>query len=267
MPLKIGEMRVSNSIEKLTHVVDGNSPLNIVSLKDAQQDFIVEISGEGECDIDLTISDHSKVNLFFINTGQNLKLKETITLKRDSELNISYADFNDAQLERDANFIFEKEGAVCHLKSAVLVQSDKRIKYNFDHVARNTYGDMENFAVTFDEGSLVMHAAGHIGKNAALSETHQSTRVLNYNSTKKAQVFPELIIENNDVKASHAESSGQVNSDHLYYMQSRGLSTGDAVRLIVKGYLSSILDAIKDEELHDKLMLEIDQKVERVCSM
>ena len=54
---------------------------------------------------------------------------------------------------------------------------------------------MENFAVTFENGSLVMHAAGHIGKSGQLSETHQSTRVLNYNSTKKAQVYPELIIE------------------------------------------------------------------------
>ena len=98
----------------------------------------------------------------------------------------------------------------------ILVQSDKKIKYKFDHVARNTFGDMENFAVTFENGSLVMHAAGHIGKNGQLSETHQSTRVLNYNSTKKAQVFPELIIENNDVKASHAESSGQVDPEQLY---------------------------------------------------
>lgn len=260
-------MRVSNSIQKISHVVKGNTPLSIVSTKDSVSDIIVEISGEGQCDVSVEVSDYSKLNLFFINIGQSLNLKETITLKRDCELNISYADFNDAQLERDANIIFEKEGSVCHLKSAVLVQSDKRIKYKFEHQARNTYGDMENFAVTFEEGSLVMHAAGHIGKKAGLSETHQSTRVLNYNSTKKAQVFPELIIENNDVKASHAESSGQVNVDHLYYMQSRGLSTGDAVRLIVKGYLSSILDSINDEALHDKLMLEIDQKVERVCSM
>ncbi len=258
---------MSNPIEKLTHVVDGNTPLNIVSQKDTSSDIIVEISGEGQCDIEVVVSDNSRLNLFFINIGQNLTLKESITLKRDCELNVSYADFNDAKLERNANFVFEKEGAVCHLKSAVLVQSDKKIKYNFDHVARNTYGDMENFAVTFEEGSLVMHAAGHIGKNASLSETHQNTRVLNYNSSKKAQVFPELIIENNDVKASHAESSGQVNADHLYYMQSRGLNTSDAVRLIVKGYLSSILDSINDEALHDKLMLEIDQKVEQVCSM
>lgn len=260
-------MRVSNLITRLKHVVNEKSPLSLHIEKDKSQDIIVEISGEGESDIEVIVDDNSQCNLFFINVGNNLKLIENIQLKRDASLNISYADFNDAGLERDCTVTFEKEGASCHLKSAVLVQSDKKIKYKFDHVARNTFGDMENFAVTFENGSLVMHAAGHIGKNGQLSETHQSTRVLNYNSTKKAQVYPELIIENNDVKASHAESSGQVNADHLYYLQSRGLSTGDAVRLIVKGYLSSILEAIGDEALRDQMMLEIDEKVEKVCSM
>lgn len=258
---------MSNQIERITHRVDGSTPLKIVSKKGQIQDIIVQIEGEGQSDIDVVIEENAHTNLFFINLGNELNLTENFSLHKDAHLNVSYADFNEAKLVRNANFSFDKEGSVCFLKSAILVQSEKIITYRFEHIARNTFGDMKNFAVTVDEGSLKMHVIGHIKDKSALTETHQSTRVLNYNSTQKAQVFPELIIENNDVKASHAQSSGQIDANQLYYLQSRGLSTSDAIRLIVKGYLSSILDTINDETLHYKLMLEIDQKVERVCSM
>lgn len=260
-------MPVSNISERITHVVSGNTPLTITTKKGLTQDIIVELSGEGKSEIEVICSDGSDVNLFFINIGKNLDLKETIRLQKDAQLRLSYADFNEAELKRDAEIRFEGQGSNCHLKTAILVQAPKELRYSFEHHARNSIGEMENFAVTMAEGNMKLHAVGHIHKNAALSETHQTTRVLNYNSSNKAMVYPELIIENNDVKASHAQTSGQIDSDHLYYMHSRGLSTNDAIRLIVKGYLSSILDSINDEALHDKLMVEIDQKVDRVCSM
>jgi Fe-S cluster assembly scaffold protein SufB len=74
-----------------------------------------------------------------------------------------------------------------------------------------------------------------------------------------------LIIDNNEVQASHAESTGQMDDDHLYYLQSRGLSVDQAIRLMVKGYLSSVTDSINDEALKTLILEQIDQKVEELC--
>lgn len=254
-------------VEHITHTVNGNSPLTLNFDSHHTKSVIVVLEGTGDSVIEVNCLEGAKVNLFYLNIGQALTLKETYTLTKDAQLVLSYADFNDASLTRTSTVELMGEGSQVHLKSAILVQSPKDLNYRFNHHARHSFGDMENFAVTLKEGSMNFHAIGHIHKTASQSETHQTTRILNFNSTDRSSVYPELIIDNNDVKASHAESSGQIDPDHLYYMQTRGLNSSDAIRLIVQGYLSSILDSIEDEKLKEDLQNEISQKVENVCSM
>jgi len=52
----------------------------------------------------------------------------------------------------------------------------------------------------------------------------------------------------------------------LYYLQSRGLSPDESVSLIVKGYLSSIIENIKNDDIKERLMESIERKVDEVCS-
>lgn len=260
-------MPVSSPIEHIRHTLDQDSSLQLQTHAFETKDVVVEWLGTGKCQVQVTLAPESSLRLFYLNQGQALELEETYQLKRNASLDLSYADFNDAPLNRSSNVLLEEEGASVKLKSAILVQSHKELNYRFSHQARHTIGEMENFAVSLNEGSMNLHAIGHIQKDAAQSETHQSSRILNYNSIQRAAVFPQLIIDNNDVKASHAQSSGQIDPEHLYYLQSRGLSFKDAIRLIIQGYLSSILEAIHDEDLRTSLQATIEEKVDHVCSI
>ena len=46
---------------------------------------------------------------------------------------------------------------------------------------------------------------------------------------------------------------GTVDENHLYYLESRGLTPNDAVSLIVSGYLSVLSTVFDDEELREKV--------------
>ena len=74
-------------------------------------------------------------------------------------------------------------------------------------------------------------------------------------------VIPLLLIDENDVKASHALTIGQPDADQLYYLQSRGLSTKQAVGLLSVGYFLPVIDLVEDEELKDSLRQEMESKV------
>lgn len=230
-------------------------------------DALIRLNGRGKADLAIDLGSGSNLNLFYLNAGQDLELSETYTLAKDSRLSLAYADFNDEGLIRKTEINLVGEGAEVSLRSAILVKTRKELTYRFNHLAPLTKGEMENFAVTLGEGSMNLYAIGNIAKSAFQSETHQTSRILNFNSTNRACVYPQLFIDNNDVKASHAQSSGQVDPDQLYYLQSRGLSQGDAVRLIIQGYLTSILSAIQAEDLKESLMLDIGRKVDVICSM
>jgi Fe-S cluster assembly protein SufD len=62
-------------------------------------------------------------------------------------------------------------------------------------------------------------------------------RVLLLDSTARAEAIPELEILNDDVKCSHAASITQIPHEHLFYLQSRGITYAAAQQLIVEGFL------------------------------
>ena len=234
--------------------------------KGTRCDVLVHLKGQGQATIDWVIEQDVYINLFYINDADNIVLRETYTMMRDAEMDLAYGDFNEGRCERDTDIFLKQQGSKVRLKSASLVKTTRKLKYRFIHQATYTYGDMENFVVQLDQGLLSLHAIGKIEENAANSETHQTSRVLNFNATNRAQVYPQLYIDNNEVKASHAESSGQVDPEQLYYLKSRGLSADEAVALIVKGYLSSILENIQNEDIRLSLSESIQKKVDEVCS-
>jgi Fe-S cluster assembly protein SufD len=71
-----------------------------------------------------------------------------------------------------------------------------------------------------------------------------------------------LKIDTNDVaSAGHAATSGQVDDEMLFYMQSRGIDKSEAVRMIVMGVFAPALNAIPLEELRESLMVAIEGKI------
>ena len=77
----------------------------------------------------------------------------------------------------------------------------------------------------------------------------------------RARVFPKLVIDENDVEASHAASVGQPDPEAIYYMRSRGLSLKETLQQMTLGYLLPIVDVIEDEEVKEQLAQNIYSKV------
>jgi Fe-S cluster assembly protein SufD len=53
---------------------------------------------------------------------------------------------------------------------------------------------------------------------------------------------PNLEIETNEVKCSHASTVGSIEDDHRFYLESRGVPPEVAERLIVFGFFNDVLD-------------------------
>ena len=62
-----------------------------------------------------------------------------------------------------------------------------------------------------------------------------------------AESVPNLQIENNDVKCSHASTVGPVDEDQRFYLESRGLHPSRAERFIVAGFFDEVLQALPVE--------------------
>ena len=60
---------------------------------------------------------------------------------------------------------------------------------------------------------------------------------------------PQLEIYTDDVKCSHGSSTGELESDAIFYMQSRGIDYESAKGLLVKGFVSEIIEMIDNNDM------------------
>ena len=56
-----------------------------------------------------------------------------------------------------------------------------------------------------------------------------------------------MYIDDYDVQASHAAAVGKMDEEHLYYLQSRGLTKKQAMQLITYGYLMPVVEVIDND--------------------
>ena len=205
--------------------------------------------------------------LLWNNTDKQLETKEEYHVKSDASLFISYGELSSGNMNRNSIVHLDERGANAIVSSATVCGHVKTSYIEVVHHAPNTSGEMEHYGIILKDGQFKMEAIGKIDKGAYASKSHQSTRILTFDKKQNATVLPMLLIDENDVEASHATSLGQPDENQLYYMQSRGLSRQSAMELITLGYLLPIASKIQNEKLRDILEKQIELKVKELWSM
>ena len=81
-----------------------------------------------------------------------------------------------------------------------------------------------------------------VEKDARGTNAFQTNRNLKLSETAWAESVPNLEIETNDVKCSHASTVGPVDEEQVFYLESRGVPTEIAERLIVAGFFDEVLE-------------------------
>lgn len=132
-----------------------------------------------------------------------------------------------------------------------------------DHIAPHTTSDLLFKGAVEDRARSVYSGLIHIGKDARGTVAHQTNRNLLLSAEASAESVPNLEIENNDVKCSHASAIGPIDPDHRYYLESRGVPPGDADRLIVLGFFADLLARVPDDALRGELVDAVRRKFDR----
>ena len=171
---------------------------------------------------------YSHVNFFNENegTGNNTYLDEGHS-SHDSMLQLGYSELSDASIEASYTFELDGEGADVRLRMAALSKNKekKHYKVHIKHNAPHTTGIMDNYGVAKDEAHLVIDGIGTITNGQNGSASHQTNKIIVFDPKCYASANPFLYIDEYDVQASHAAGVGKMDEDHLYYLQSRGLTT------------------------------------------
>jgi Fe-S cluster assembly protein SufD len=132
-----------------------------------------------------------------------------------------------------------------------------------DHVARDTKSDLLFKGAVADRSRAVYTGLIHIGKDASGVDANQANRNVKLSEHAWAESVPNLEIENNDVRCSHASAVGPIDADQRYYLESRGVPPEVADQLIVLGFLDEVLDGLPVPDAVPLLRQELVAKLAR----
>ena len=200
--------------------------------------------------IKITLEDDSNINYLSIDLSKDSK--KEIILNKNSNINMITSNFNGGNKRIDA--YLNKEEANISLKSIIMMKDDKDYELiNVYHKAKNTTSLIENY-ITSNTSEINVDVIGKIDKNMANSNCVQKSRGIILSDKAKIKIMPVLLIDEFDVSANHGCAIGKIDDEGLYYLMSRGISKKEAEMLIIKGFLSPILNSLTNEDLKNELI-------------
>ncbi|MDG2261769.1 MAG: Fe-S cluster assembly protein SufD [Actinomycetota bacterium] len=146
-----------------------------------------------------------------------------------------------ARLRTDTKMI--GRGATGDIIAAFFGDGDQTLDFRTfqQHVAPNTQSNLL-FKGALDEAARSIYTGLiRIEKDAAGVTAHQTNRNIKLSQDAWAESVPNLEIENNDVKCSHASAVGPIDEEQRFYLESRGVPTDVAERLVVQGFFNEVL--------------------------
>ena len=129
------------------------------------------------------------------------------------------------------------------------------------HQAPSARSDLLYKGALKDKSRSVFRGMIRVMKGAQQTDAYQTNRNLILSEDAHADSLPNLEIEADDVRCSHAATIGQQDEEQLFYLMSRGLTREKAVKLIVMGFFEEVLGRIPVEGLHKRLSAVIERKL------
>jgi Fe-S cluster assembly protein SufD len=129
------------------------------------------------------------------------------------------------------------------------------------HAAPNTTSDFAFKGALRDEATAVWRGMIRVEEEAQRTNAYQENRNLMLSPTTHAVPIPGLEILANDVRCTHGATVGQVDREQLFYLMSRGLSRGEAERLIVRGFFTDVLNRVELEPVRESLSEALEARI------
>ena len=184
-------------------------------------------------------------------------------LEKDATIEWALGIMNDGNVIADFDSELRGVGSTAKV-NVVAISTGKQVQgidTRVTNYANHSVGHILQHGVILDKSTLTFNGIGHIIKGAKFADAQQESRVLMLSEGGRGDANPILLIDENEVTAGHAASVGQVDDEQLFYLTSRGISQAEAKRLVIRGFLGSVISAIPAQNTQKELVEMIDQKL------
>jgi len=121
------------------------------------------------------------------------------------------------------------------------------------HQAPHTSSNLLYKNALLDQARTIFSGLIIVDPDAQKTDAYQSNRNLLLSDDAEANSLPGLEIQANDVRCTHGATSGHVDEEQMFYLESRGIPPVVARELLVFGFFEEVLNKLENEGLHAAL--------------
>lgn len=180
---------------------------------------------------------------------------EAIVADRDSSVQTLAVNLGSQYARFENQVRIAGAGANVRMYSLTVANHDQEFDQRTlqTHAAPNAFSDLLYKNALSDKARAIFSGMIKVDPEGQQTDAYQTNRNLLLDTRAEANSLPGLEILADDVKCSHGATTGQVDAEQLYYLQSRGIPKKKAQELLVFGFFEEIIDKISSEELAENV--------------
>lgn len=120
-----------------------------------------------------------------------------------------------------------------------------------DHAVPNCVSSQVFKGVVDGQSRGVYQGRIHVARDAQKTDARQLHKALFLSRGPQIDCKPELEIYADDVQCAHGATTGEIDPDHMFYLEARGIDPDTARALLVEGFLADAVNEISVEPVRE----------------
>ena len=189
------------------------------------------------------------------------------TVKRDASLQHIVVSLGGKIVRVNPSIHLDEQGANGEGYGAYFADAGQHLEHQvyMDHNAPYTRSRVAYKGALQGEGARAVWIGDVLIRRVATgTDSYEENRNLTLTEGTRADSIPNLEIETGDIEgAGHASTTGRFDEEHIFYLQTRGISENDARKLVVRGFLTEVIQRIGNEQVEARLEAAIDAELDQ----
>jgi Fe-S cluster assembly protein SufD len=235
-------------------VVNVNRHL-IVAKQNSEVSIIQKIGSVGEQPrfintvTEAIVQQNAKLNHYCLQNdgGEHYQFNRTHILQSDASLVNSYVFSLDGKLVRNnLQLSLDGEGCESHMYGLYLLNGETLVDNHTvaDHQKPNSFSNELYKGIMDEQSKGVFNGKIYVRPNAQKTNAFQSNRNILLSDGARVNTKPQLEIWADDVKCSHGCTTGQLDEEALFYLQTRGIKKSDAQAMLLYAFAGEVIETI-----------------------
>ncbi|NOU47472.1 MAG: Fe-S cluster assembly protein SufD [Bacteroidales bacterium] len=253
--IKMIDRRESLFVQSRNLIILGkNSKLSLMHCDDSINHFISLINTVSE----VYVGENAHFELYKLqnlNNQSGLVNSTFIQQEANSTIKTNTLTFNCGMIRNNINVDLQGENSHADVLGLYLMDKKQHIdnQIYINHNAPHCSSNEKFKGILDDEASAVFNGYIHVARNAQKTNAYQNNNNILLKPTATINTMPFLEIYADDVKCSHGATVGQLDQEAMFYLRSRGISSGNARLLLMYAFAADIINQISIEPLRQRI--------------